>query len=117
MTLLAASWLMTRVAGRGRVAVADDDDVLAHRVLDPVQALHGHLQRRVEVGHVAGRHAVDGAEHAVSPGADRPQGEEPRFLVLPVEQPGVVVAREGLDGGLGRPGPASSFPRGSRWRA
>ena len=83
---------------------------------DRVQALHGHLQRRVEVGHVAGRHAVDGPEHAVAPDADRPQGEEPRFLALPVDQPGVVVARKAPMAALAT-GPASSFPRESRWRA
>ena len=66
-----------------------------------VQALHGHLERRVEVGHVAGRHAVDGAEHAALPAADRPQGEKPRFLPLPVQEPGVVVAGECLDRRLG----------------
>ena len=56
--------LVDHRGGRGRrVAVADDDDVPGHRVLDVEQALHRHLERGVEVGHVAGRHPVDRAEH------------------------------------------------------
>ena len=35
------------------------------------------------------------------PGADRPQGEQPGLLALPVHEPGVVVARQGPDRGLG----------------
>ena len=44
------------------------------------------------------------------PDADRAQGEEPRFLVFPVDQARVVVARQGADGGLGDDGlPVVSF--------
>ena len=92
--LLAASWLITRALGGVGSPSLMMTMCLLIASLTPFEPLHRHLERRVEVGHVAGRHAVDGAEHAAPPGPDRPQGEQPGLLAFPVQHAGVVVARE-----------------------
>ncbi len=62
--LLAASWLMTRLLGGvGSPSLMTTMCLLIASGI-AFKPFHGHLERRVEVGHVAGRHAVDGAEHA-----------------------------------------------------
>ena len=49
--------------GLGRVAVRNEDDVLlAQFVLRVAQLREGRLEERVEVGHIAWRHAVDLAQ-------------------------------------------------------
>ncbi len=100
--LLAMSWLRTDdVGGVGSPSLMIDD-VLGHRVaLSPFRPLIAIWSEGSKSGMSPGV-IRSMARSIVAPAvADRPEGEQPGLLAFPVEHPGVVVARQRVERGLG----------------